>query len=124
MAKSSELRGPVMSKFASGSIALALFFCGCVHLNSVSQTQIPANRSHKVSAEASRFIVFFFNFDNDYIDSMNESLRRSCEGGRVTGILTKDETTNYFLGFLAPYFERLLKRPLTPCKSRVPRMIW
>lgn len=80
---------------------LSLFVMqSCVHLNSVSQTQIPADRSHKVTAENSRLIIFFLNFDNDYVDAMTESLRKTCPGGKITGILTKDETVNYFLGLV------------------------
>lgn len=89
-----------MNRAFGALLSISMLISGCVHLNSVSQTQIPADRSHKVTAEASRFIIFFLNFDNDYVDTMNDSLRKTCQGGKVTGILTKDETVNYFLGLV------------------------
>jgi hypothetical protein len=33
-------------------------------------------------------------------DKLNEDLKDQCRGGKVQGILTKDEVTNYFLGFV------------------------
>ena len=90
----------LMLRVASVAIPTVLTLQSCVHLNSVSQTQIPADRSRKVTAENSRLIIFFLNFDNDYVDTMTESLRKTCPGGKITGILTKDETVNYFLGLV------------------------
>jgi hypothetical protein len=72
----------------------------CVSLQSVSLTQIPQQRSHPVKAETSKFIILFLSFDNDYVDKLNEDLKDQCRGGKVQGILTKDEVTNYFLGFV------------------------
>lgn len=88
-----------MKTFLIATLA-ALSFSSCVHLNSVSQTQIPANRTNRVEAEADRWIIFFFNFDNDYVDRVSDRLRKECPGGRITGILTKDERTNYFIGLV------------------------
>lgn len=77
-----------------------LFLCGCASLNSVSLTQIPKQRQKTVMAKSSRFIVFFMNFDNDFVETVSNDLKNQCAGGRVQGILTKDETFNYFLGFV------------------------
>ncbi|XGC82401.1 hypothetical protein ACES2L_07920 [Bdellovibrio bacteriovorus] len=88
-----------LSKTLISVALLASGLVGCAHVNSVSLTPIPANRSHKVSAETSRWIVLGFNFDNDYIDSLVEDLKRACPNGVVSGILTKDETIAYLLVF-------------------------
>ncbi len=78
------------------TVLLAIWMSGCVHLNSVSLTQIPSERRHRVHAEASRLIILGLNFDNDYLDDVTDDLRQRCKG-KITGILTKDEMVNYFL---------------------------
>ena len=79
---------------------LASFAAGCASINSVSVSSIPANRSQEVTAEASRWIIFFFNFDNDYVDDVSRELSQKCQNGRISGILTKDEVYNYFIGLV------------------------
>lgn len=79
---------------------LSLFAHSCVSLQTVSLTSIPKKRSRPVVASADRTIVLGFNFDNDYVDSMVSQLKSQCTGGKVTGILTKDELTQYFLFFV------------------------
>jgi len=85
-----------MKKYLLLSV-LAIFLPGCVSLNTISLTTVPAQRSHPVSAEASKFIVLGFNFDNDYVDGMVSELKQKCSNGVVSGILTKDEYVDYFL---------------------------
>lgn len=87
----------IRSLLLLSSLVFAAALSGCVHLNSVSQTQIPSERGKTVRAEASRFIFLGFNFDNDYVDSITSKLRSQCPSGAVRGILTKDESINYFL---------------------------
>ena len=72
----------------------------CVHVQSVSLTQIPEKRDNKVSATAEKWIFLALNFDNDYVDDMSKDLRKKCPGGKVQGILTKDELINYFIGLV------------------------
>ena len=84
------------SKFVALGMILT-FLSGCVHLESVSQTQIPKERSQIVKAETSKFIFLAFNFDNDYVDAVTAELKSQCPQGAVKGILTKDESVNYFL---------------------------
>lgn len=79
---------------------LSVMLTACASLNSVSVTQIPANRSNEVSAEADRWIILGFNFDNDYADEVSKTLARKCPGGKISGILTKDEAYMYFLVFV------------------------
>lgn len=87
-----------------GLLVLTLIFLnscliGCVSLDSVSVTQVPVNRSQKVRAEAERSIFLGFNFDNDYVNSITNDLKNQCTNGTVSGILTKTESTMYFLFF-------------------------
>ena len=69
----------------------------CVSLRSISVTQIPKERSKIVTAEVKKFVFLAFNFDNDYVDAVTEELRSQCQGGTVTGILTKHSRTEYFI---------------------------
>ncbi len=89
----------MLKKLLLLSIA-ASFFTGCVSLNSVSLTPIPAERSQKVSVQKDKLIFLGFNFDNDFVDSAVDDLRRQCPQGKVTGLLTKDESIAYFLFFV------------------------
>ena len=79
-----------------GAIVSNLLF-GCVSLQSVSLTQIPEKRSDVVVAKADKLIFLGLSFDNDFVDTVSESLKGQCKGGQIKGILTKDELTNYFL---------------------------
>ena len=78
-------------------VLLLLASFGCTTLNSVSLTPIPAERSKPIHLEKDKFIFLGFNFDNDFVDEINEDLREKCQGGKISGILTKDEDINYFL---------------------------
>ena len=89
-----------MGRRILGPLVAAYFLGGCVSLRSVSQTQIPRQRTQHVSAESSKWIFFGFNFDNDYVDVVRKELRSQCPRGKVTGILTKDENINYFIGLV------------------------
>lgn len=77
-------------------LSLSLFMISCTHLQSVSTSSVPANRNRPISAEGSRFMFMFFNFDNKYVDNVVMDLARQCPNGRVEGILTKYETVTYF----------------------------
>lgn len=79
------------------TLLLSLLLSGCAAVQSVSLTPIPRDRNRPVQALGSKTIVLGLNFDNDFIDQITEDLKKQCEGGTVTGILTKDETINYFL---------------------------
>ena len=82
------------------SVLSLLAMTSCVHLNSVSLTQIPEKRTGKVEAATEKWIIFLMNFDNDYVDKLNEDLKDKCRGGKIQGLLTKDETTDYFLALV------------------------
>ena len=90
----SQVRATVKT-FITGVLLLSGF--GCTSLNSVSITQIPAERSQKVQVQKEKFIFLGFTFDNDFVDDSVESLKRQCPNGKISGLLTKDEDVNYFL---------------------------
>ena len=69
---------------------------GCTYLESVSLTNIPEERSKVVTATREKGIIFYFNFDTDFTDELSADLRSQCEGGVVSGILTKFENICYF----------------------------
>ena len=68
---------------------------GCTYLESVSLTNIPEERSKVVIATREKGIIFYFNFDTDFTDELSADLRSKCEGGVVSGILTKFENICY-----------------------------
>lgn len=76
-------------------ILCALNF-SCTHLASVSTSQIPLDRSKSVAAEGYRFMFLFFNFNNNFVDDLVTDLAKQCPGGKVQGILTKQEDVTYF----------------------------
>lgn len=82
--------------FINALFLLTVLFSSCTHLNSVSTTPIPAMRKNKVRAENYRFIFFFFNFNNNYVDEMVEKLADQCPKGKIEGLLTKQESITYF----------------------------
>lgn len=78
-------------------LLLSLFACGCTTLESISTSSIPAQRNRKVMASTDKFVILGFNFSNDYVDSIVRDLANQCPNGRIEGILTKQESINYFL---------------------------
>jgi dihydroorotate dehydrogenase len=78
---------------------VALQLAGCVSINSVSLTPIPANRKKEVKAEVSKTVFLGFNFNNDFLDPLVDKLKSQCPEGVVSGILTKDEVIAYVLVF-------------------------
>jgi len=70
---------------------------GCTSLDSVSTSSVPASRGKPISASSDKFIFFAFNFSNTYVDQVVTDLARKCPNGRIQGILTKQESINYFL---------------------------
>lgn len=67
----------------------------CAYLNSVSLTPIPKERSNQIQVQKHKWVIFGFNFDNDFVDEMNEELKDKCPSGKATGLLTKDEAILY-----------------------------
>jgi hypothetical protein len=77
-----------------------LFFAaltGCTSLQSVSVTQIPTDRSRPVRAEVTNTALLGIHFDNDFLDDLTPELLRQCPHGRITGLLTKQESSLYVI---------------------------
>lgn len=72
---------------------------GCVSLNSVSLTQLPESRERLVTASASDVVFLGFTTQNDFVDEAVDNLKGKCLGGKLTGILTKHQTTAYLVVF-------------------------
>ena len=85
-------------------LVLSTSLPGCVHLDSVSTSTIPMDRSRPVKAEGSRFLFMLINFNNNYVNELSRDLARQCPRGRVEGILTKQESVTYF-----PFFAHLAR---------------
>lgn len=87
-----------MTRLISVAI-LALIMTGCVHLNSVSLTQIPSEKGQLVSASAHDWVFLGLTSQNDFVDEAVANLKNECPNGKLTGILTKHQTTAYLLVF-------------------------
>ena len=68
---------------------------GCASLQSVSMTNIPVERGHRVEATADNMAFLGIHFDNDFADDVPDELRAQCPHGKVTGIYSKYESTWY-----------------------------
>ena len=77
--------------------ALLPALAGCTSLQSVSVTQIPTDRSRPIHAEVSNSALFGIHFDNDFVDDITPELIAQCPHGRITGLLTKEETSLYVI---------------------------
>ena len=81
------------------SIVTCLTLGGCVSLNSLSLTQIPETRDNTVTATSDSWNLLGIAFSNDFVEEAILELKSQCIGGKVEGILTKHQTTAYFLVF-------------------------
>jgi hypothetical protein len=91
--------GVKMLKRLFAVLTFATLFTGCTYVASVTQTNLPKNRGDLVKAEVKKYIVLGFNFDNDEFTRIPDKLAAKCQGGRVEGVLTKDQFTLYALMF-------------------------
>lgn len=75
----------------------SLFICQCVSLQSVSITEIPQKRTKQISVSESKWVILGLNFNNEYTENVVTGLKKKCPFGKVSGILTKYYTKNYFI---------------------------
>ena len=61
-------------------LLLVVLSTACTSLNSVSYTNIPADRSHPVEEEADSWSVFGIYFSNDFVDEVHEVTDRFRPG--------------------------------------------
>ena len=78
---------------------LAIALSGCVGLNTVSMTQVPAERDNKITTNSSSWNFIGINFSNAFVDQAIENLKEQCPIGKIEGIYTKHQTTGYLLVF-------------------------
>ncbi len=77
----------------------ALSLTGCVGLNTVSMTQVPADRDNKITTSSSSWNFIGINFSNAFVDVAIDKLKAQCPTGKIEGIYTKHQTTGYVLVF-------------------------
>ena len=80
-------------------LLLALSLSGCVGLNTVSMTQVPAERDNKITTNSSSWNFIGINFSNAFVDEAIEQLKAQCPTGKIEGVYTKHQTTGYLLVF-------------------------
>ncbi len=77
----------------------AISLSGCVGLNTVSMTQVPAERDNKITTNSSSWNFIGINFSNVFVDEAIENLKTQCPTGKIEGVYTKHQTTGYVLVF-------------------------
>ncbi|MGB1092283.1 MAG: hypothetical protein ACPGYX_09170 [Oceanobacter sp.] len=82
---------------ATTAIATLMLTGGCTSLNSVSLTQVPADRSTPVSAEGNQYSLLGIAFTNSFVDRAHEDLQQQCPHGELKGVLTEYDSTLYLL---------------------------
>lgn len=78
---------------------LALSLSGCVGLNTVSMTQVPAERDNKITTNSSSWNFIGISFSNAFVDKAIDNLKAQCPSGKIEGVYTKHQTTGYVLVF-------------------------
>lgn len=88
-------------------IALALTLAAalsgaCTTVTSISVSQIPeaGQRKHVVRSEGSRPIILLIPFGSGFVEDARKDLLSQCPDGKIEGVLSKHEDTNYFLGLV------------------------
>jgi len=88
-----------MLKKTSLFALLTLSLSGCVGLNTVSMTQVPAERDKVITTKSASWNFIGINFSNAFVDEAIEDLKKQCPTGKVEGVYTKHQTTGYVLVF-------------------------
>ena len=81
--------------FRLSCLSVLLSSIGCASLQSVSLTQVPADRRNEVSTTVDSWGVLGIFFNNDFADEARVELQAQCPNGDVKGIFTSYETYNY-----------------------------
>jgi hypothetical protein len=76
-----------------------LSLTGCVGLNTVSMTQVPAERDNIITTNSSSWNFIGINFTNAFVDEAIGNLKTQCPTGKIEGVYTKHQTTGYVLMF-------------------------
>ena len=65
---------------------LALSLTGCVGLNTVSMTQVPAQRDNVITTTSSSWNFIGINFSNAFVDDAIDKLKGQCPTGKIEGV--------------------------------------
>ena len=72
---------------------------GCMTIEAVSVSQIPAekDRHNRVEAKAGSPVIFAIPFGSSYPEEARRRLLEKCPGGAIEGVLAKFQNIDYFL---------------------------
>ena len=76
----------------------------CMTVATISANQVPrqSERRQQIAASDSGLIVLGIPFGNTFVDRAKERLMDKCPGGAIEGLLTKFQTTSYFIFYSKP----------------------
>lgn len=79
--------------------ALSTVCAGCMTVVTISANQVPrqSERRKEISASDSGLIVLGIPFGNGFVAKAKERLMDKCPGGAIEGLLTKYQSTSYFI---------------------------
>jgi hypothetical protein len=80
-------------------LVIAFGLQSCVYTQSVTQTNVPLERSRKVEASIERW-VFFATFDSDELNRIPAELQKKCPGGKVNGVYAKELRRLFFFALI------------------------
>lgn len=91
-----------LGRLSLASTLIAASLSGCVTVKSVSASRVPesSQRTHPVHASSSALILFWIPFGSSYVETAAAELSHTCRGGRVEGVLSKEENVNYFFSLV------------------------
>jgi hypothetical protein len=92
-----DIYGARMPSVPGLGLIFALILSGCASVNSVSISPVPAQRQRPVAAQVEKTIFLGLNFNNDFVNDLVPKLQQQCPNGVISGVLTKDESINYFI---------------------------
>ncbi len=70
-------------------LILMAFMPACAHMNSVSMSQVPQNRSMPIESEGSTWAILGIYFSNSFVDEAIDGLKSKCPNGKISGVYTK-----------------------------------
>lgn len=83
-------------------LAAALLGAACTTVQSISVSQIPekSQRKNLITASGGSPVILSIPMGTDYVEETRRSLLSKCPHGAIEGLVSKDFTTNYFLGLV------------------------
>ena len=82
--------------------ALAIFgLVSCAHVHTFHQDALSLEeaKGKAISSEATKFIVLFFNFNNDFVTDAYKGFKAQCPNGRINGVSSRLSSTNHLLSW-------------------------